>query len=215
MHIRQHGQLKVFNPKPGTPNQEAYTVIQVVVPTAQFTEPGAIADCYRYVGHRVEITLRADPLPPPAHAARPMETLWSANGQDERMRPGPTETCSECGKVIGDDPDADFYAPIAGPSHAVCGDCAVKLDDQQLAEEAEREAADGALIDRGIKKDLAPAEDPYDDPHDQDTITVLVDPETLDIVSVSGPDDEPIGDGPMPERPADIEPVTTPTRRRR
>jgi hypothetical protein len=186
--MRYQGQLKQFNPKPGTPNQEAYTVIQVVVPTAQMTEPSDIADGYRYVGHRVEITLHANPLPPAPQAERPMERLWSSNGQgEERMRPGPTETCSECGKVIGDDPGADFYAPLAGPPRPVCGACAQELDDQQIAEDAAREEADGAMIDRGIEKDLA----------------------TTDVIG------EPLGDGEMPERPADLEPVNTPTRRRR
>lgn len=139
MLIRQRGTLKKFDPRPGTPNQEAYTVIQVVVATAQFTDGGAIADGYRYVGHTIEMTLRADALPMPVNAERPMERLWATDSSGEHTRPGPTETCSECGKVIGEDADAAFYTPIAGPPRPVCGACALAIDDEQTAAEAEAE----------------------------------------------------------------------------
>lgn len=189
MFIRQNGQLKQAKPRAATTNAVALTIIEVAVPTARFGDAAQLGELHRYVGHDVEITIRANPLPADADEPRPMDlALEEANGHaDERMRPGPTEACSECGRVIGDDPEADFYAPIAGPPRPVCGACALKLDDQELAHEAEQDESNPA--EPGSWQDIA----------ERGEAAI----------------EEPLGDSPMPERPADEEPVTTPTRRRR
>jgi hypothetical protein len=68
-------------------------------------------------------------------------------GQEERMRPGPDETCIDCGELIGDDPDASFHVPLAGPPSPLCGGCT------RLREAAEIEAAVGG----GSPADTDPA----------------------------------------------------------
>lgn len=202
MHIRHTAEVLRVHSKRGTENTHAALIVQLAIRLDRIgaEDRGVLMG---YTGEEIEVTLRGETLVDPA-APRPMEKLWS-NGQGEHTRPGPAETCSDCGKVIGEDPDSDFYAPLAGPPRPVCGDCAVKLDDQQLAEEsAAAEEADGT-------------------PSSREAGLVDQAPDAAALAAVIGPDqgrelrdpDAPILDGPMPERPADEEPVTTPIRRGR
>jgi hypothetical protein len=186
VHITKTFQLRRIHTARATENTHAALVLTLAMPLDRI-DPYDRGVLLGYQDEEVRVTLQAEDLVDAAEP-RPMEKLWSSNGE-ERMRPGPTETCSECGKVIGDDPDADFYAPLAGPSRPVCGDCAVKLDDQQLA----AEASDDEVTQ-------------FEGPNG-DVVTVDAEGEVVG--------DTPIGDGAMPERPADAEPVTTPIRRRR
>lgn len=200
MHIRQNGQLKQAKPRAATTNAVALTIIEVAVPTARFTDVEQLGELHRYVGHEVEITLRANPLPPAAHEPKPMDLELERAEQNghatEHTRPGPTEACSECGRVIGDDPQAAFYAPLAGPSRPVCGPCALELDDREIAAEGEGEAA--------LAEEIA-AVDNQAEPGSWQDIAERGDAAV----------DEPLEDGPMAERPADTEPVTSPIRRGR
>jgi hypothetical protein len=187
MHIRQNGQLKNARPRAATTNAVALTIIEVAVPTARFGDVAQLGELHRYVGHEVEITLRASPLPPDAQEPKPMDLALEDIEQNghrtrEHTRPGPTEHCSACERVIGDDPAARFYTPLAGQPHRpLCGDCALKIDDAELA--AAAEAEDSAASETAS--------------------------------SVVAESEGPIGDGPMPERPVDQEPVQTPIRRGR
>lgn len=203
MHITKTFQIRRVHTARATENTHAALVLTLAMPLDRI-DPYDRGILLGYQDEEVRVTLQAEDLADPAEP-RPMEKLWSSNGE-ERMRPGPTETCSECGKVIGEDPDADFYAPLAGPPRPVCGVCAQTLDDEQVAEEGEedgREAPDAETLERAIatvSSDLRPE-------GSAQTIEALA----SEVATVG---DEPIGDAPFPERPADQEPVTTPTRRR-
>jgi len=193
--IQHRAEVLRVHSKRGTENTHAALVLQLAIRLDRIPAEhrGLLMG---YTGEEIDVTLRAQDIVDPAEPL-PMERIWSSNGDaEERMRPGPTEACSECGKVIGDDPDADFYVPLAGPPRPVCGDCSTKLDDESIAVEAAATDAD------------------YDDQAAQDG-------EESEAASDSAASTEgeesaaPIGDGPLPERPAELEPVTTPTRRRR
>lgn len=186
MLIRHTAEVLRVHSKRGTENTHAALVLQLAIRLDRI-RPEDRGHLMGFTGEEVEVTLRADNLLDPSEP-RPMERLWQTDASGEHTRPGPTEACTECGRVIGEDPDAAFYTPIAGPPRPVCGACALAIEDQEIAEQAEAE--ERAADDEQPIAQTADEIDQDDEP-------------------------QPIGDGPMPERPDDQEPVTTPIRRGR
>lgn len=205
MLITKTFQLRRLHTARATENTHAALVLTLAMPLDRI-DPYDRGVLLGYQDEEIRVTLETAELVDPSEP-RPMEKLWSSDGAEERMRPGPTEPCTECGKVIGDDPDADFYAPIAGPTRAVCGDCSVKLDDESIAVES---AATDADYDADGANEVAESEAPA-----EDAPAPMREAKPGDWLDIAERGDAALADGPMPERPADVEPVTTPTRRRR
>lgn len=186
------------------------------------SERSALFDYYgSYVDVALAAVQRADPenLPMDEELAR----VQREHGQPERMRPGHDESCLDCGKVIGDDPEAGFHVPLAGPPSPLCGAC---VHERQGEEDAAEMPADtdpanqswcaecriwlavptGGICEVcGKGTTSEPAEDAVNLKADWQQIA---DGEDLEPASDSGASDEaeesedrPIGDGPMPERP--------------
>jgi hypothetical protein len=170
MLIQHRAEVLRVHSKRGTENTHATLVLQLAIRLDRMPAEhrGLLMG---FTGEEIDVTLRGTERADPGEE-RPMERLWSSIGTEERMRPGPTEACSACGRVIGEDPDAAFYTPLAGPPRPVCGDCAA--EPENVAELLDAQAAD--------------ADEASEEAHH-------------------------LGDGPMPERPADAAPITTPTRR--
>jgi hypothetical protein len=185
--IQNTFKLNRLQTRPATENKDAQLVLTLAVPLNRIGL-NARGELLGYQDHEVEITLRASPLPPDAQEPKPMDLALEDIEQNghrsrEHTRPGPTEHCSDCERVIGDDPAAVFYTPLAGQPHRpLCGDCALKVDDAELAAAAE------------VEEQAADAEQ---------------------ASSVVAESEGPLGDRPLPERPADQEPVQTPIRRGR
>lgn len=209
MHIQHTAEVLRVHSKRGTENTHAALILQLGIRLDRIAaeDRGVLMG---YTGEQIQITLRAEDIVDPA-APRPMEKLWTDQDPEERMRPGPTENCSECGKVIGEDPDADFYAPLAGPTRPVCGACKLAIEDAADAEDAEAEAASS----ESSAADEAPASQTNEHIRDNLEAATTREAQPGDWLDIAERGDEALGDGPMPERPDELEPVASPTRRRR
>lgn len=102
-------------------------------------DAGALA---RYVGQSVDLSViavapllrKADPRPMDIALAQVQEAA------EERMRPLPDAICAKCGTAIGDDAEACFDAPTAGPPYPLHGTCyELWRDDREIVEQRARE----------------------------------------------------------------------------
>jgi hypothetical protein len=199
-----------------------------------------------YHGGFVDVELAAvkrsvEPLPMDEELSR----VQREHGQEERMRPGPAETCIDCGELVGDDPGARFHLPIQGPPSPLCGACARERGDQEDAdEEADEDEADatdpanqswcpacqmwlsvptGGVCDVcGQGTTSEPVEKPDwrkiadgEDLEPVDGAALASTPAEADFAAATATGDTPIGDGPMPARPDPDEAVLATTPTRR
>lgn len=163
------------------------------------------------------------------------------HGQDERMRPGPTETCIDCGNLIGDDPEAGFHLPIQGPPSPLCGSCVAKRQAEADAPADTDPASQSWCPTCGIwlavpiggvcevcgtgtvSEPVAPGKGAWQEIADGEDLEPV---EGIELASTPAEaavaaatatqGDEPIGDGPLPERPeGDGLVAASPIRRKR
>jgi len=173
--------------------------VEVVLryPKSRLT-PDEMGSLMAFSGHPVHVTLDAsETLLDEPGAPRPMDReLERVNGKerDERMRPLIGERCSNCGELIADETGV-FYVPPLGPPQPMHARCA---DVQPAPEEV---ASETYTLDEAIAAEADAASETYG-------IT-----EDGRVVVGAGPEDQPIGDKPIPEAPSIA--VTTPIRRKR
>jgi hypothetical protein len=126
--------LKAVTTTPKTENNPGAVRLTLLIPKNRFARIADLGELMAYADHDVAIEITSKDL---ADVGRPVDNgpIFQTKKPEERSRPGPTETCRDCGKAIGDDVDAIFYAPAAGPPYPLCGACALKVEDREIAEE--------------------------------------------------------------------------------
>jgi hypothetical protein len=196
MLIRGRATLVDGSDRRGTKNTQGHKILKLSIPIGTLsTQQLGLLSQYAAGGQDVDFSIGLSPFIGNGNKQLELDDVLDGEGppagkrgsaaREERARPLKEEYCRSCGLLIGEDPEARFYTPLAGPPQPMHGACA-----DRTGQEVET-AAGNTDTDW---KSLTSA----------DTAASNEDSQS----------DAPIGDGPMPAPPADVAPITSPIRKR-